>query len=105
MKQNLLGVKAETLEAHGAVSEACVKEMAVGVCKQLNTNLGVSISGIAGPTGGTAEKPVGTIWMAISNGERTVSRKWQLGKNRILNIKYTSNQALNLVRQFVLGKI
>ena len=105
VKQNLLNVQSSTLEAHGAVSEQCVKEMAVGVIKQLNTNLGVSISGIAGPTGGTEEKPVGTIWMAISDGERTVTRKLQLGKKRVLNIKYTSNQALNLVRQFVLGMV
>lgn len=105
VKQNLLGVKSETLAAHGAVSEACVIEMAAGVRQQLNTDIGISISGIAGPTGGTPEKPVGTIWMAISNGERTVTRKLQLGKNRVLNIKYTSNQALNLVRQMLLELI
>ncbi|MEM9991108.1 MAG: competence/damage-inducible protein A [Bacteroidota bacterium] len=105
IKQNLLGVSSEILEKDGAVSEACVRAMAVGVRKQMGTDIGISVSGIAGPTGGTPEKPVGTIWMAVSNEQRTVTRKLQIGKNRILNIQYTSNIALNLVRQLVLDRI
>lgn len=105
VKQNLLGVQAATLAEYGAVSEACVREMAIGVREQLKTNIGISISGIAGPTGGTPDKPVGTIWMAVSDGTQTVTRKLQLGKKRELNIQYTSNQVLNLVRKLVLGML
>ncbi len=105
VKEGLLGVQAATLAEYGAVSEACVREMAIGVRKQLKTDIGLSISGIAGPTGGTPDKPVGTIWIAVSNGEQTVTRKLQLGKKRLLNIEYTSNQVLNMVRQLVLGVV
>ena len=103
VKRNLLHVQAATLETAGAVSEACVKEMVAGVRDQLKTDIGIAISGIAGPTGGTPDKPVGTIWLAVSNGEQTLTRKLQLGKKRVLNIHYTSNQALNMVRQLVLA--
>ena len=63
-KTNLLGVQKTTLETHGAVSQPVVKEMVLGLLDRSNANLGVSISGIAGPGGGTKEKPVGTVWIA-----------------------------------------
>jgi len=63
-KMNLLGVQQATLETHGAVSQSVVKEMVLGLLDRSNANLGVSISGIAGPAGGTKEKPVGTVWIA-----------------------------------------
>lgn len=66
-KQRLLGVRAETLAAHGAVSEAVVREMVVGACLQGNADLAVAISGVAGPGGGTDEKPVGCVWLAWGN--------------------------------------
>lgn len=102
VKQNLLGVKAETLAEHGAVSEATVREMVSGALKTLQTDLAVSISGIAGPGGGSPEKPVGTIWMAVGNSERVETFKLQAGKDRLKNIQYAGNMALNLVRKFVL---
>lgn len=65
-KQEMLGVSAQTLEKYGAVSEAVVQEMAQGACKQANTEVSLAISGIAGPTGGTDDKPVGLVWFAWS---------------------------------------
>lgn len=64
IKQGMLGVPAESIATQGAVSEPVVAAMASGACKVLGTNCSVAVSGIAGPTGGTPEKPVGTVWMA-----------------------------------------
>ncbi|WP_110643536.1 CinA family protein [Salinicola sp. CPA57] len=66
-KQRLLGVSRATLDAHGAVSEATVREMVVGACRDSGAELGVSVSGVAGPDGGTPDKPVGTVWFAWGN--------------------------------------
>ena len=63
-KESILGVKNETIETHGAVSEAVVKEMAGGVLHLSGSDIAVAVSGVAGPTGGTEEKPVGTVWFA-----------------------------------------
>jgi len=101
VKQQQLGVKATTLTQHGAVSEETVKEMVTGVLKALNTDIGISVSGIAGPGGGTPEKPVGTIWLAIGNKDHIETRKLQISKDRFLNIQYTAIQGLNMIRQFV----
>ena len=70
-KEALLGVKPETLAAYGAVSEQTAKEMAEGVRKALGTDIGIATTGIAGPTGGTAEKPVGTVWVGVSSEKGT----------------------------------
>ena len=98
-KVNLLGVKPATLEAHGAVSEACVKEMAEGARKLFNADIGASSSGIAGPGGGSEEKPVGTVWIAFADGKETITKKLQLTQNRLLNIELTQISVLNLVRK------
>lgn len=100
-KRNLLAVKQETLEKYGAVSEETVKEMVVGVLETLNTDIGISISGIAGPGGGTPDKPVGTVWLAIANKDHVNTLKLQIGKDRLRNIEYTAVQGLNMIRQFV----
>lgn len=63
VKMSLLGVPEQSLIDHGAVSEQVVRAMAEGICKTLGTNVGISLSGIAGPTGGTPDKPVGTVWV------------------------------------------
>lgn len=101
IKQNLLGVSADTLEKYGAVSEETVREMVAGAIKTLQTDIAVATSGVAGPGGGTAEKPVGTVWMAVGNSEKIETRKWQIGKDRLKNIEYSSVQALDMIRKFV----
>lgn len=67
-KQHLLGVSEQTLIDHGAVSEEVVQQMVTGACRQLNTDMAVAVSGVAGPDGGSAEKPVGTVWIAWAKG-------------------------------------
>lgn len=98
-KINVLGVKPETLDTHGAVSEECVKEMAEGVRTLFKADIGASSSGIAGPGGGSEEKPVGTVWIAFADGKETITKKLQLTQNRLLNIELTQIAVLNLVRK------
>lgn len=104
VKQNILGVNKDTLSTFGAVSEETVKEMAEGARKILGTDIAVSTSGIAGPTGGTDEKPVGTIWIGYSDKNTTIAKKLILGNSREINIKMTSLAVLNLIRQTLLKK-
>ena len=99
LKINVLGVNKEIIEKHGAVSEACVKAMAEKVRILFNSDIGAASSGIAGPGGGTSEKPVGTVWIAFSDGEQTIAKKLQLTSNRLLNIELTQISVLNLVRK------
>ena len=102
-KMGMLGVKSETLEAHGAVSEATVREMAERVREKFNADIGAASSGIAGPGGGTPDKPVGTVWIAYADGEQTIAKKLQLTQNRKLNIELTNIAVLNLVRKSLRG--
>lgn len=94
MKESMLGVKHETLTAHGAVSSEVVEEMAKGVIHRYQADYSVSISGIAGPDGGTPEKPVGTVWIAVANNSQTISRKFQFGTKRKENIERSAISAL-----------
>lgn len=75
-KMKLLGVKSETLDFVGAVSEETAKEMADGIRKLSGSDYGVSTTGIAGPTGGTPDKPVGTVWIGVSTAERTFAKRY-----------------------------
>jgi nicotinamide-nucleotide amidase len=104
IKENLLKVKHSTLENDGAVSENCVKEMSKGARELLNTDYAIAVSGIAGPDGGRADKPVGTIWLAIADSKNVYSKKLQLGSDRNRNIELTSSTALNLLRLLLLGQ-
>jgi len=103
MKMRQLGVQKETLVTHGAVSEPVVQEMARGVLAGIGSDISLSISGIMGPGGGSEEKPVGTVWMAVADKNRVVTEKLTIGKNRITNIQYASVKGLDLVRRFLLG--
>ncbi len=99
IKMRQLGVKPETLEKYGAVSEQTIMEMANIVRAKFNTDVGVATSGIAGPGGETPDKPVGTVWIAYSDKHKTVTKKLQLSKDRLINIKLASAAVLNLIRQ------
>ena len=99
IKMSQLGVRPETLETYGAVSEQTICEMASAVRARFNTNVGVATSGIAGPGGATPEKPVGTVWIAYSDKQKTVAKKLQLSKDRLLNIQLASVAVLNLIRK------
>lgn len=82
VKQNVLGVKSQTLAQYGAVSEACVREMAEGVRRVCGTDYAIATSGVAGPTGGTPDKPVGTVWVAWATPTATYAECFHLGKLR-----------------------
>ncbi len=98
LKTQLVGVDKKLIEANGAVSQEVVEAMAVGVREHLKSDVGIGITGIAGPGGGTEEKPVGTVWLGYSDKDKTISRKIQLTKDRNLNIQYAAVAALNLFR-------
>jgi len=97
IKQQLLGVNHLTLENFGAVSEATVLEMVAGVRRQFSADYGIAVSGIAGPGGGTAEKPVGLVWIAVQGPEQTVASSFNFGNERSLNIERASMTALYLL--------
>lgn len=101
MKMNILGVNKDTLEKHGAVSESTVIEMLDGALEKSKADVGIAISGIAGPDGGTDQKPIGTIWIAIGNLEVKKTFELHLFKERIKNIQYSSTIALNQLRLFL----
>ncbi len=104
LKESLLKVNAKTIQDHGAVSEQVVKEMVKGCIEALGTDIAIAASGIAGPTGGTEAKPVGTVYLCIGNKERQIVRKFGLNKNRIINIRYSSRAALIMLRKFLLDQ-
>ena len=101
IKEKALWVDRELLEAKGAVSEEVVIQMADNIRNVFNTDIGVALSGIAGPGGGTEDKPVGTVWIAVSSAAGTKARKYVFTKDRILNIKLSSMVALNMIRRAI----
>ncbi len=105
LKEDLLDVKNATLLEFGAVSEEVVKEMLSGALQHLKTDYAIAVSGIAGPTGGTPTKPVGTIYVGVGSKEKVYVKRLQLTKNREKNIEYTSYAALNFMRLFILNRL
>ncbi len=98
-KTQQLGIPQDLLIKHGAVSEEVVMMMVENVRKKMGTNCAIATSGIAGPGGGTAEKPVGTVWIAIALPGKIFAKKLLLGDNRLRTIQVASETALNLLRK------
>ena len=101
LKQTLLGVAPKTLAQYGAVSEQTVCEMARGALDRTGADVAIAVSGIAGPDGGTPDKPVGTVWMAVADQENIVSVKHIFGRDRAKNIYMTAIYALEMTRKFL----
>jgi len=99
VKVNVLNVLAHDIEQYGAVSKEVVEQMAVNVRKLLKTDVAIATSGIAGPDGGTAEKPVGTVWIAISSEKETISREFHYGTVRLQNIERITQTALLMLNE------
>ncbi|HPS26721.1 MAG TPA: competence/damage-inducible protein A [Bacteroidales bacterium] len=99
IKTKVLGVNKNLIEKHSAVSEEVVRAMASGVRELMQTDYALAASGIAGPDGGTPEKPVGTVWIACATPEKTLTQKLSLGNDRGRNIRRASLAALNILRK------
>jgi nicotinamide-nucleotide amidase len=98
----LLGVPPSVIAAHGAVSEECAVAMARGVRESAGTSIGVSTTGIAGPTGGTADKPVGLVWIGYAGGEGALAVRFFLGEERLRIKERAAQAAMELVRRKIL---
>ncbi|HIE15602.1 MAG TPA: competence/damage-inducible protein A [Bacteroidales bacterium] len=104
IKTDVLGVNKHTIASKGAVSKETVKEMAFNIKERFNTDYSIAISGIAGPTGGTPEKPVGTVWIAIATPKNIFCEKFLFGEDRGRNIRRSALQALNMLRLALIQK-
>lgn len=102
VKSAVLGVKEETLIANGAVSEPVVLQMVQGALKTIGTDYALAVSGIMGPAGGSEEKPVGTVWIAVGNKEKQVAQKFHFRFDRQRNTQLTAVNALNMMRKFII---
>ena len=103
-KIQLLGVPSDIIEKHGAVSKETARRMAEGVRKLAGTDLGLSSTGIAGPTGGSPEKPVGTVYVALADTNRTICRHFAFRWDRIRNKQVSTESALMMLHQYLQGK-
>ncbi|MCE0489641.1 nicotinamide-nucleotide amidase [Pantoea sp. Mb-10] len=104
-KQQMVGVQADTLARHGAVSEETVREMAAGACRTAAAEYGIAVSGIAGPEGGTAEKPVGTVWFAIAgpDGEMLTQRRVFTGDREAVRRQSVAFALQTLLDEFLIN--
>jgi nicotinamide-nucleotide amidase len=102
-KIELLSVKKEDIDEYGAVSEEVATQMANGIKSISNSDIGLAVSGILGPSGGSSEKPVGTVYIAVSFKDSTVCRKYNFGDNRKINKTRATQAALDMVRKQLLG--
>lgn len=102
IKTNLLCVQPETLLQYGAVSENTAQEMALGAKKALKSDYAIATTGIAGPDGGTPDKPVGTIWISVAGPTKLIAQKYVFGNNRERNIMRSAQTALQMLRRLIL---
>jgi nicotinamide-nucleotide amidase len=100
-KEELLGVDHTILETAGAVSEEVVIQMARGALKAMKTDLVIAVSGIMGPDGGSADKPVGTVWIAVGSSQKIITKRLHFRFDRVRNIQLTAVNALNILRIFI----
>ena len=103
IKQQVLNVNPKSIQQNGAVSKQVVEQMATGVRNSFKSDYAIATSGVAGPTGGTKQKPVGTVWIAVAYNEGVVSKKFNFGNNRERNIQISSLSALNMLRLVLLN--
>ena len=103
VKHSILGVLQQTLDTYTAVSEQTVREMAEGVRMRLNTDYAVATTGVAGPTGGSTENPVGTVWMAVATPTQTITKKMHYGSRRQQVIERAVNEALAMLVRIVIN--
>ncbi|MFA9391350.1 MAG: competence/damage-inducible protein A [Prolixibacteraceae bacterium] len=102
VKINLLQVNQQTIEEHGAVSQLVVEQMAIGALQLMNCDYAIATSGIAGPDGGSEEKPVGTVWIAVAGHNNSIVKRYNFANNRERNIIRSSQTALDLLRLMLL---
>ncbi len=105
IKTEFLDVPTNILQTVGAVSKEAVEQMALAVREKMNTDYAISVSGIMGPSGETAEKPLGMVWVGVASKEKVVSKVFYLRFDRLRNIEVTANQAINLLRLLIINKI
>ena len=101
VKESLLGVSAKVLEEKTAVCEEVARQMVIGACKTLNTNYAIAATGFAGPTGGTKDIPVGTIWLACGTPEKQVVMKVEEDHGRDINLAIATNVAMQMFLDFL----
>jgi nicotinamide-nucleotide amidase len=99
IKQSVLKVSKSDIDNFGAVSRSVVEQMAIGARTLLQSDIAIATSGIAGPTGGTIEKPVGTVWVAVCSAEFIVSREYHFGAIREQNIQRAAQVAILLLKE------
>lgn len=103
VKHNVLGVQQSDLDAFGAVSQPVVEQMAQGVLKLMDADVALATSGVAGPGGGSEEKPVGTVWIAACTKDKVISRKYRFGSKRDRNIEMSTISAFSMLKELLEG--
>ena len=102
MKTKVLGVPVRTIEDHGVVSQEVVESMAVGIRNLMETDFGVATTGVAGPSGGTEENPVGTVWIGVASAKGVLSKRFSFGKDRENVINRATIMAYEMLRQQII---
>lgn len=103
-KMEILGVPEKVIQESGVVSRSCAVEMAKGIKKVCRTDIGVGITGIAGPNGGTLQTPVGTVFIAITDGEKSICKLFKLEGGRLQIKQKAVQNALKMLKEFILSR-